>query len=257
MSALLALTGCAAISPGIPLSADDPRPQALLDAWERSGLERRALRGRARLSVDGEDGGVRIRAKQIVLLERPAQLRVEVLGLFSQTAAVLVTDGEHYQFFNLGDGSRYAGAVTPTLLWQFAHLALTPREVADVLLGGLPPDEALTPLRALELAEGRVRVDLTDERGAVRRGATFDAEGRLVELEVRGEGGSVAWRARYSHYAPIDGTPFAHTIELYVAVGGTRAEIELRDVELNPVVSPDMFRLEPPGAGSLEGRGEG
>ena len=90
--------------------------------------ERHALRGRARLAVDGGDGAVRLRGKQIVVLERPARLRVEVLGFLNQTVAVLTTDGERFELFRSGDRSYETGAVHPDLLWQEAHLALTPEE---------------------------------------------------------------------------------------------------------------------------------
>jgi outer membrane lipoprotein-sorting protein len=47
----------------------------------------------------------------------------------------------------------------------------------------------------------------------------------------------------------VDGQPFAHALTLDVAAGDTRAEISLRDVELNPELPPDIFRLRQPAAG--------
>ena len=83
-------------------------------------LARRGLSGRARLAVDGHDGALRLRGSQRVALERPARLRVEVLGLFDQTLAVLVTDGERYQFFRANDRTWESGPVGPDLLWTHA-----------------------------------------------------------------------------------------------------------------------------------------
>jgi len=93
-AALLAATACRTPAPiAVPLPPDDPRPAALLDAWARAAGERHGLRARARLAVDGADGALHLRGKQILVLERPAYLRVEILGLLNQTVAVLVTDG--------------------------------------------------------------------------------------------------------------------------------------------------------------------
>ena len=39
---------------------------------------------------------------------------------------------------------------------------------------------------------------------------------------------------------------FAHSVTLEVTSGDTRAEISLQDVELNPRLSPDIFRLRAP-----------
>ena len=47
-------TACRTLVPGVPLPAGDPRPAALLARWTREAVERRALRGVARLAVDAE-----------------------------------------------------------------------------------------------------------------------------------------------------------------------------------------------------------
>ena len=103
--ALVALaTGCVSTIPARPLPSDDPRPAALLEAWHAHTASREALQATARLAVDaagaGANGGdLSFRSKQRMWLERPAQLRVEVLGFLDTTLAVLVTDGERYSLF--------------------------------------------------------------------------------------------------------------------------------------------------------------
>jgi hypothetical protein len=88
---LLLAAACRAVPVQLPpLAADDERPGRLLAALDESASQRRALRGRARLAVDGDDG-VRIRGSQVLVLERPDRLRVEILGFLGQTEAVLTT----------------------------------------------------------------------------------------------------------------------------------------------------------------------
>jgi hypothetical protein len=205
--------------------------------------ERQALRGRARLSVDGD---VRLRGKQIVVLERPARMRIEVLGFLNQTAAVIATDGERFEVFRSGDRSYESGAVDPGLLWREARLALTPREAVAVLLGVLDPGGGLIPTRAALEGGERIRMDLVDGSGRVRRRATFDGSARLRQLEVIDDDGGVRWSARFDDYAAVDGTSFAHTIVLDVTEGVAHVEISLRDVELNPELPPGVFRLRSP-----------
>jgi hypothetical protein len=94
-----------------------------------------------------------------------------------------------------------------------------------------------------------VHLALLDAAGGTRRRAGFDAEGRLRSLEVLDAGGALLWRAEFDDYAPVDGVPFAHALALEVVAVGTRAEIFLRDVELNPELDPDIFRLRQPEAG--------
>jgi len=254
--ALLFVSACRTVLPAIPLAPDDPRPAAFLAQWDEAVQERRALRGRARLAVDGGDGDVRIRANQIVALERPARLRVEVQGFLNQTAAVIATDGERFEIFRSGDRSYETGMVYPALLWQEAHLALTPEEAVAVLLGAPAPGAGLVPARAVDAGDGLIRMDLVDDELRVRRRAAFDASARLREFEVVGDDGVVLWRAQFGDYASIGGVAFAHTIVLDVAAGVSHVEISLRDVELNPELPPELFQLRaPPGTGALEGEG--
>jgi hypothetical protein len=253
--ALLGAGACATPAPTLaPLAADDPRPRALLDAWEQAARSRRALRGHARLAVDGGDGAVRLRGRQVLVLERPARLRVEILGFLDQTVAVLVTDGERFELFRAGDRSYETGEVHPGLLWEQAWLALTPQEAVDLLLGVPAPQPGLAPSRALGDERGGVRFDLADAQGRVRRRAEFDGEGRLRRLEVLDASGGLAWTARFDEYATVSGEAFAHAVSLDVTAGGTRAEIALRDVELNPELPPGVFQLRAreaaPGGGS-------
>jgi hypothetical protein len=254
--ALLFASACRTVIPGIPLAPDDPRPAAFLAQWDEAARERRSLRGRARLAVDGGDGDVRFRAKEIFVLERPARLRVEVQGFLNQTAAVIATDGERFEIFRSGARSYETGAVHPALLWQEAHLALTPEEAIEVLLGAPAPGAGLVPAGAVDAGEGLIRMDLVDAERRVRRRAAFDAASRLREFEVVGDDGTVRWRAQFGDYASVGGVPFAHTIVLDVTAGVTHVEISLRDVELNPELPPDIFRLRAPaGRGAFEKEG--
>ena len=245
VASLLLAAACRTIPPPVPIPPDDPRPRALLEAWAERANERQGLRGVARLAVDGEETGVRIRAVQIFAIERPSRLRVEVLGLLNQTLAVLVTDGERFELFRAKERSFETGLVHPLLLWQEAHLALTPEETVDLLLGAPMPDPELVAAAAERTSDGEIRVSLADADGALRQRVAFDADARLRWIEVRDPAGELAWRARYDDYSPVDGTPFAHAISLDVSTGGTHAEISLRDLELNPELSVDVFRLRP------------
>ncbi len=254
---LLVATACATSgSVWSPLPPDDPRPGALLAAWVEGAEQRRGLRGRARMAVDGGDGQVRLRGRQLIVLERPGRLRVEVQGLLSQTVAVLVTDGARYELFRADDRSYHSGPVHPGLLLEQTHLDLTPEEVIGLLLGMPTPDPTLVPSAALINADSTVRLDLADAEGRVRRRAHFDAGGLLRSLEVLDAEGEWLWTAGFDDYAPVDGVDFAHAVTLDVAAGGTRAEITLKDVQLNPALSPDIFRLrapQPPAAAAKPG----
>jgi len=244
--AVLLFSACTTPRPVIPLDSGDPRPAAFLSQWNANARARKALRGRAHLVVDGE---VKVRGDQIVVLERPARMRVEVLGLFNQTAAVIATDGERFEVLRTGDRSYDTGDVHPDLLWREAHLALTPSEAVELLLGSPMLEPEWEPAGAVGNVgdDGEwVRMDLVDADRRIRRRMAFDAAARLREFEVLDDGGAVVWRARFGDYAPVGTFSVAHSIVLDVAAGDTHVEISLRDVEMNPEIAPAVFRIRPP-----------
>jgi hypothetical protein len=245
-------TGCVSTIPAAKLPASDPRPAALLEAWRTHAAERSALQAVARFAVDAPGAGVggrdvALRSKQRMWLARPAQMRVEVLGFLDTTLAVLVTDGERYSLFESSEQRLQEGPVYPELLWDAAHLALTPAEAVEVMLGAPDPDAGLTPSAAFLVGE-RVRIELADPGGSVRRVVEFGATGELRRLAQSDEQGEVVWEALFDDFVAIDGAPFPRNVALRSSSGRARAELVLREIELNPDVPADIFRLRPPGS---------
>ncbi len=231
--------------PAVPLAEGDPRPARLVAEWNERAAERRGLRGRAQLAVDAREGALRLRSRQVLALERPARLRVEILGMLDAAVAVLVTDGARFELFRAEDRSYESGEVQPGLLWEQAHLDLAPEEAIDLLLGAPLLDRTLVLRRAEETAQGDLRLELADDLGVLRERVEFDAQGLLRRLEERDPAGSLDWEARFDDYRDLEGTPFAHAIELRVTRGGSLARIALSDVELDPELPDALFELRP------------
>lgn len=243
VAGVFALAACAGPR-AVPLPQDDPRPGALIAAFSRSAAAREGLRGSARLAVDSESEGdgapVRVRSRQALMLERPGRLRIEVQGMLGTTLAVLAIDGEQYELFETETRRFERGPLAANPLWRVAGLALAPDEVVAVVLGGprLAPDLALRA--AFAVPDGGVRVELEGDAG-IRRALRFDAEGLLRELVAR-DPGRAGWTARFDDYAPVAGESLAHRIS--IDTGSARAVLQLRDVELNPALPADIFRLD-------------
>jgi hypothetical protein len=254
VASLLAAAGCRTLPTElVPLAPGDERPGLLLGALHERAAERRGLRGTARLAVDSDDGAVHIRGSQVLAIERPARLRVEILGFLNQTEAVLVTDAGRYELFVAGERRYESGLVYPGLLWEVARIDLEPYEVVDLVLGAPVPSAGLEISDAFAAHDGGVEFDLVDASGAHSRRLSFDAEGRLRRVRVR-ERGRDLWEARFDDYATVAGTPFAHEIAVEFSATASRAELSLRQVELNPELPQELFQLQRPPVGRTEKR---
>jgi hypothetical protein len=251
LAALVVLAGCRSFAPALPpLPADDPRPAALLGRLLVLGSERNALRGRARVSVDGARGAAF--ARQLLLLERPARLRLEVLGILGQRVAVLATDGVHYELFRAEQPEIEAGEVHPWTLYEAAGIPLTPEEAVQLALGTplSPGNAAPVPEEAAVLPDGSIRVELQAAEGAPRRTLEFAPDGALSRYAVSDPAGGLVLEARYADYREVGGAPFAHQIRLDLPPSDSHAEIRFQWVELNPRLSDDLFRLRVGDAGA-------
>jgi hypothetical protein len=232
--------------PIVPLAVDDPRPEQLLAGLASRSARLDALRGMARLAVDGPEGS--LRSKQVLVAARPARLRVEILGFLSQTQALLVTDGTSFAFFDAREHRFEEAPLRPGLLWEVAGIDLEPGEAVRVLLGA-PQLEALRTSGAALLPDGGLQLIQADPSGRARQALEFDAEGRLRRLAAWDADGVAAFDVRYDDLEPVGETPFAHRIDIAFPATGVKARIDLSQVALNPELAPGVFELQLP-AGS-------
>ena len=237
----LALACATARAPApAPLPASDPRPAALLASVTRDAATRRSLRGVARLAIDGPAGAGR--AKQILVLERPARLRVEVLGLLDQTLAVLVTDGARYRVARSQDRSVEAGPVYDALLRDVAGLAVTPEQAVGVLLGAPFSSDARLE-RAAQLPGDALRLELRRDGALEREQLDCDAAGNVQRWALLGADGDLLLEARYGDRRPLGGVAFAHEVELRDLRADASVRIVWSRVELDPVLPPELFAV--------------
>ncbi len=240
------------------LPAGDPRADALLARFTTRVSERLAMRSSARLSVDSEREGpdgvpLRVRSKQRVVLARPARLRVEVQGLLGTTLAVLTIDDEEYAWFESESRHFESGPVYDALLWNMVGLDLTPAEAVEVVLGAPRVAGEFVVLAAWDLGGGVTRIALGEPGGAPTRSIDLDDRARLLRFAVFGDTKLPVWEARFDDYALVSGSPLARRIRIETG-SGTHAVLSLSNVELNPPLTPDIFRLERVALG-LEGEG--
>jgi len=232
----------------VPLAAGDPRPERLVGALERTALARESMRGAARLAIDAPD--LRFRRPQRFAAQRPAAIRVEILGLFEQVAAVLVTRDGNYQFFDSSERRLRHGPVTPDLLWEIARVDVTPEQAVELLLGVPTPAADLRPAGARRFGDGSIRVDFADAHGRPRQRFSFDAGERLRRIENLDAAGEPLWEAGFGDYRDLGGLAIAFEIALHFPRQDTHAKLSFRDLELNPELPPGVFVLHVPGGGS-------
>jgi hypothetical protein len=181
-------------------------------------------------------------------VERPDRMRVEVLGLFSQLAALLVSKDGRYQLYEAGQEEWEEGPVTADLLWRVARIDLTPNDAVAILLGAPHIGAELSPGTSRWDQDAFLSIDLIDEQRRLRERVVFDASGELRELTRFDTIGALVWQARFDDHRPLEGGDggvrnFAHRVELDFPNQRASALLTFQAVELDPDLDAALFEL--------------
>ena len=235
-SALVCLVLCACASferaPGFrPIAGEDESMRALVERAIGEADVRHGLRAVGKLHVAGPGGSGNV--KQVILVERPARLRLESLNVLGQASMLLVTDGARYAFFDgktLDDGD-----VSDETLRERLGLAFAPAEAAGALL--VAPKPVVWPPLAI-LARGAER-----ELSFADQTLRFADGGELAAIESLDASGGVLWTAEYATWRAVPGGRYPFSVVLSFPGTKLRAELELQAVELNPKLEASLFRV--------------
>jgi hypothetical protein len=75
----------------------------------------------------------------------------------------------------------------------------------------------------------------------------FTPDGELLQVESLDASGRVRWRAEYDRWRDVPGGRYPYAMAFTFPASELRAELELDEVEVNPVLDPSLFSLLPEG----------
>jgi hypothetical protein len=71
----------------------------------------------------------------------------------------------------------------------------------------------------------------------------FGSEGDLLGLEALNAQGATRWSAEYARWRELPGGRYPFEMVLYFPLTELRAELDFKEVELNPALDPSLFRV--------------
>jgi outer membrane lipoprotein-sorting protein len=241
------LVGCLPgrrVAPVLPLPGPPPSPEALLRKLDERSAALRSFRALAELDYAGPRGSAHIR--EVVLVERPDHLRIEMMSAFGVVLQV-TSDGQQIYAYHRGEKTFYRGKASVENLARFTRLDLDLREIVDLLVGLPPgrhrlreltisPDEASRSWRVSGLLPdgGTFLVWFGADDLLPARAALFDREGEQVYAAV------------YSGYIEVGGIAIPQQIEFEAPAEQAKVKLRYSNVSVNEPLAKNLFRFDPP-----------
>lgn len=247
---LFVLSGCASVTALRPY----PPPRAAEVVAHLLTRTERVVAVRSRAKADYLDEGQRIKLSIAAIAAPPEQLRLDGENTLTGPLLTLATDGKQFQLLDVRKNQFLAGPVTPCNMARLLRVELSSREVVAVLLGGatLLPSYQSAELRWDGRKGGREVLILHGERGQVEvlwlsaKDRAWDVE----QAELRDASGHTLWRIQHESFSWFQAADARVRLPAvtYIEDPMHKSDVRLRwkEREINPVLSPGFFRLEPP-----------
>lgn len=197
--------------------------------------------------------GKHVSSQQFLLVERPDRLRVDALTGFGQLILQLATDGDILTvLLNTSEPPRFfMGVASPESLARFVRLPVAAEVLVPVLLHA--PLVISHHQRRQVVVEDHQLV-LTLEQDNFRQLFYFDSQQQVTGMDYERDD-LVLLRVSYANFSDDDNFP--RRIELTIPEEEVKVALKITDVTLDPHISVERFRLQPPDRITIEPLPEG
>lgn len=208
---------------------------------------------RALATVRYSSARERAKLREVVVVEKPDRLRLEMLSPFG-LALQIASDGTELRAWHSGEKTFYRGRVNAENLLRFTRFALDLKEIVDILRGIPPlPPTSLPADLVREEPTGLWRLSLRGS-GANLANVWFDGSSLLpVRAEEIEPDGSRRFLVEFAHYRDLGATSLPFSIVVTLPLEGATIDLLYEDVAVNVPVPPELFSFErPPGSRIVE-----
>ena len=242
-AAMLVLCGCAAISSKAP-SAVSPAGSAQVAELTSAMAERdRALQSMQTSAVmEYSNGDQHVKAREDLVVRRPASLRVEAMSPFG-VALIVAAQDSRLQIFEPSRNTLMHGTASAATLARFARIPMAPRDAVGLLMGIVPEAQSSAAPDSVS-NDGGVLVLVYGAADHSSRELGFE-NGQLAMVRERAAGGAIKYEIRYADYHDIGGVMFPYQVDADFPSVQTHVSFRYRRPIVNGKVPDSVFVLTP------------
>jgi hypothetical protein len=187
-------------------------------------------------------GQQHVKAREMIIARRPADLRVEARSPFG-VALIVAVDGSQLAIFEPGKNVLMHGSADAAALYQFARIPMAPAAAVGLLMGLAPDADRLAAPGAVRDENGMIVLSYTGADGTNREAGFVNDQ--LTPVRARDVTGSVSYEVRYSDYHDIGGVTFPYIIEASFPAAGSSLKLTYERPIVNGAMADSLFILKP------------
>ena len=237
------LSSCASLRPErVPreiLSSSD-----LLQRVQARNQRIRSIRALARVTINlGEN---RFRLEELIIVKKPASLRVEALSLIGQPLLYLATDGEAFEILIPGENRFYRGTAALKHLSTLFPFCRGIREIVPLIVGETSWADNERLAAQFSQRDKLYIVEENTPEGSRRIFWINPFHFALVRAAELNHQQNPQWEVLFANFKKRDGILFPRDIEFRSSSSGDRMKMHLLEWEINPSFGKETFRLDAP-----------
>ena len=231
---------------GLPLTT----PEDILAVISARASRLHTLKAVAKIKLFSPE--VKLSFKEAVVAQKPASLRLEALGLFSQTVHLILSNGRDLAVYSAQENRLYLGEVSRENLTRFLPLGLDDAELMSILFAESPWLTQTQPSLIYRENEGNYAVFLDSPGGELREIVWLSPQGGLLlKREVYHPTLGVVLQVEMSRFERVKEFIFPRRIKVNLPLRELSIEINYRELELNADVDGGLFSFPFPFDGEV------
>lgn len=239
------LTGCPDRHRKPDTYSADPAPLLAKLAARNAAI--RSLTAQLKLEVwrDGE----RVKLRQLVAVQSPNKLRIDLLSPFEQPLVTLTSDGAVLSIYDLEKKRFSRGAASNANLARLIPVKLAPDSLGGLLRGTIPIIKHTSATVSWDGENGWYQLDL--EGKDRRQRVHLEPKAWRVTQAREWAGGAEVYSARLGNYSSEGQTALPQRMQL-TAPQDIKVDAVVEDHQVNVDLPPEAFVLDPPEGIAIE-----
>ena len=241
------LVGCTTLRPPRSPVRTLTSLDEILRNIETREREIRDLKGIATVKVKSATEDYSFR--EVIIVQRPSSLRMEILGLFGQPVFFLTAKDDRLSVLSPAENTFYQGKVTPENLSIIFPFYLRPQDLFPILLGSVPLVDYVSIDIEFKGEEDLYLVKLVQEGETVRQILWVEPlDLSILKCEIYDYSEKPLLGIKFEGYKRVNGQLFPTSISISLPLSSAEIRVNYTDIEVNSGVGIDAFNLSvPPG----------